>query len=79
MGKPIAFTIVMALTALAAAHLVSAQVRRGEGIVPESSIERPRGYRPTNAHELPHPRAGGNDTAGGQPGRGNAWLAGLRL
>lgn len=33
--------IVVALTALAAASLVSAQVRRGEGIVPESSIERP--------------------------------------
>jgi kumamolisin len=29
------------MTALAAAHLVFAQVRRGEGIVPESSIERP--------------------------------------
>lgn len=42
MRKPIAFTIIMALTALAAANLVSAQVRRGEGIVPESSIERPR-------------------------------------
>jgi kumamolisin len=38
--KPI-FTAVMALTALAAPNLVSAQVRRGEGIVPESSIERP--------------------------------------
>ncbi|MGA2413102.1 MAG: S53 family peptidase [Candidatus Sulfotelmatobacter sp.] len=41
MRKAISFTAAVAITALAAG-LASAQVRRGDGIVPESSIERPQ-------------------------------------